>query len=103
MSIDEMNGMIRAYKEVKKYCESIKHKKETDIVDKSINTTLNSVIYLCNKFEEVVEQSIDGEIERMYEMMEHNKAMKDSEMIEWQKENLKTTGGEDDRQDQRDL
>jgi hypothetical protein len=28
MSIDEMNGMIKAYKEVKKYCETIKQKKK---------------------------------------------------------------------------
>ena len=82
MSIDEMNGMIKAYKEVKKYCETIKQKKETDIVDKSVNSTLNTVIYLCDKFEEVVEQSIDGEIERMYQMME---------------------GKKDDRQDHRDV
>ena len=82
MSIDEMNGMIKAYKEVKKYCESIKQKKERDIVDKSVNSTLTSVIYFCNKFEQTVEQSIDGEIERMYQMME---------------------GKKDDRQDHRDL
>ena len=82
MSIDEMNGMIKAYKEVKKYCESIKQKKERDIVDKSVNSTLTSVIYFCNKFEEAVEQCIDCEIERMYQMME---------------------GKKDDRQDHRDL
>ncbi len=82
MSIDEMNGMIKAYKEVKKYCETIKQKKEKDIVDKSVNSTLTSVIYFCNKFEQTVEQAIDGEIERMYEMME---------------------GKKDDRQDHRDL
>lgn len=82
MSIDEMNGMIKAYKEVKKYCETIKQKKERDIVDKYVNSTLTSVIYFCNKFEQTVEQSIDGEIERMYEMME---------------------GKKDDRQDHRDL
>ena len=82
MSIDEMNGMLKAYKEVKKYCETIKHKKETDIVDKSINTTLNSVIYFCDKLKEAIEQSVDGEIERMYQMME---------------------GKKDDRQDHRDL
>jgi len=82
MSIDEMNGMIKAYKEVKKYCETIKQKKEKDIVDKYVNSTLTSVIYFCNKFEQTVEQAIDGEIERMYEMME---------------------GKKDDRQDHRDL
>ena len=82
MSIDEMNGMIKAYKEVKKYCETIKQKKEKDIVDKSVNSTLTSVIYFCNKFEQTVEENIDGEIERMYEMME---------------------GKKDDRQDHRDL
>jgi hypothetical protein len=73
MSIDEMNGMIKAYKEVKEYCESIKQKKETDIVDKSINSTVSLVIYFCDKFEQIVEQSIDGEIERMHEMMERKK------------------------------
>tara|TARA_R100000315_G_scaffold35932_1_gene14927 strand:- start:65 stop:313 length:249 start_codon:yes stop_codon:yes gene_type:complete len=82
MSIDEMNGMIKAYKEVKKYCETIKQKKEKDIVDKSVNSTLTSVIYFCNKFEQTVEENIDGEIERMYEMME---------------------GKKDDRQDHRDV
>ncbi len=59
-----------------------KTKKEKDIVDKSVNSTLTSVIYFCNKFEQTVEQAIDGEIERMYEMME---------------------GKKDDRQDHRDL
>ncbi len=68
-----MNGMIKAYKEVKEYCESIKQKKETDIVDKSINSTVSLVIYFCDKFEQIVEQSIDGEIERMHEMMERKK------------------------------
>lgn len=82
MSIDESRGMLKAYKEIKKYCETIKQKKEKDIVDKSVNSTLNSVIYFCDKFEEVVEQSIDGEMERMYEMME---------------------GKKDDRQDHRDV
>ena len=82
MSIDEMNGMLKAYKEVKSFCGKIKHKKETDIIDKSINTTLNSVIYFCDKLKEAIEQSVDGEIERMYQMME---------------------GKKDDRQDHRDL
>jgi hypothetical protein len=77
-----MNGMLKAYKEVKKYCEKVKQKKETDIVDKSINTTLNSVICFCDKLKEAIEQSVDGEIERMYQMME---------------------GKKDDRQDHRDL
>ena len=81
MSIDESRGMLKAYKEVKNYCETIKYKKETNIVEESVNSRLNTVIYFCDKFKEVVEQNIDGEIERMHEMM----------------------GGEDDREDHRDL
>jgi len=81
MSIDESRGMLKAYKEVKDYCETIKYKKETNIVEESVNSRLNTVIYFCDKFKEVVEQNIDGEIERMHEMME----------------------GENDRQDHRDL
>ena len=82
MSIDESRGMLKAYKEVKEYCETIKYKKETDIVEESVNSTLSLVIYFCDKFKEVVEQNIDGEIEKMHEMME---------------------GKKDDRQDHRDL
>lgn len=82
MSIDEYRGMLKAYKEVKNFCKRIKQNKEDDVVDKSVNQTLNSVTKLCDRYTEIVEQNIDGEMERMYEMME---------------------GKKDDRQDHRDV
>ena len=82
MSIDEYRGMLKAYKEVKSFCKRIKQNKEDDVVDKSVNQTLNSVTKLCDRYTEIVEQNIDGEMERMYEMME---------------------GKKDDRQDHRDV
>jgi len=103
MNIDELRGMEKAYKEVKSFCEKIKTDKKDSPVHDGAKIVLSHVIWLCNDNMSTIEQNIDGEIERMYQMMEHNKAMNDPEMIEWQKENIKTTGGEDDRQDHRDL
>ena len=97
MSIDEMNGMIRAYKQIKSYCKRVKFKKKGSPVIDGAKIVLDNLVSLCDDDISTIQENIDGEIERMYQMMEHNKAMKDSEMIEWQKENLKTTGGQDDR------
>ena len=73
MSVDEMHGMLRAFKDVKDYCEKLKHHRDDDSIEGIVDHTLNSVQKMCTKYSEVIQENIDGEIERMYEMMEGKK------------------------------
>ncbi len=82
MTVDEMHGMLRAFKDVKNYCEKLKHHRDDNSIESIVDTTLSSVQTMCTKYSEVIQENIDVEIERMYEMME---------------------GKKDDRQDHRDL
>ena len=83
MSIDEYSGMIKAYKNVKDYCYQLsKIAKDKSVVTQTMNTILDSIQKYCDSSITIVEENIDGEIERMYEMME---------------------GKKDDRQDHRDV
>ena len=81
MSIDEMNGMIKAYKEVKSFCKRVKLENKSPVYD-GAKIVLNNLISLCDDEISKIQENIDGEIERMYQMME---------------------GKKDDRQDHRDL
>ena len=83
MSIDEYSGMIKAYKNIKDYCNQLSRiGKDESVVTKTMHTILDSVQKYCDSSIAIVEENIDGEIERMYEMME---------------------GKKDDREDHRDV
>ena len=83
MSVDEYSGMIKAYKNVKDYCDQLsKIAKDKSVVTQTMNTILDSIQKYCDSSITIVEENIDGEIERMYQMME---------------------GKKDDRQDHRDV
>lgn len=83
MSIDELRGMAKAFKHVKSYCEKLdKTGSQEGTVYETMHVVLDGVISHCDTSIDHVEQSIDGEMERMYEMME---------------------GKKDDRQDHRDV
>ena len=78
MSIDEMNGMIKGYKHIKDFCKGGKltfDKKDNkdDFVYRGVKIALDSLISLCDDNILRIQQNIDGEIERMYEMMEGKK------------------------------
>lgn len=83
MSIDELRGMAKAFNHVKSYCERLdKTGSQEGTVYETMHVVLDSVIKHCDTSIGHVEESIDGEIERMHEIME---------------------GKEDDRQDHRDV
>lgn len=82
MSIDEMNGMIRAYKQVKSFCKRVNLENKGSPVTDGAKIVLDNVVSLCDDDISIIQENIDGEIERMYQMME---------------------GKKDDRQDHRDL
>ena len=83
MSIDEYSGMIKAYKNIKDYCNQLSRiGKDESVVTKTMHTILDSVQKYCDSSIAIVEENIDGEMQRMYEMME---------------------GKKDDREDHRDV
>jgi vacuolar-type H+-ATPase subunit I/STV1 len=82
MSIDELRGMEKAYKEIKTLCKGMQTKNAEDIIEKSTNSIASILVKHCDELISVIQESIDGEMERMYQMME---------------------GKKDDRQDHRDL
>ena len=84
MSIDEMNGMIKGYKQIKDFCKggNLAFDEKDSAVHEGAKIVLNHLVSLCDDNISQIEESIDGEIERMYQMME---------------------GKKDDRQDHRDL
>jgi len=84
MSIDEMNGMIRGYKQIKDFCKggNLTFDKKDGAVYEGAKIALDGLIGLCDDNISKIQENIDGEIERMYEMME---------------------GKKDDRQDHRDV
>lgn len=83
MSIDELRGMEKAYKNIKHYCNQISRAgKDESVVTQTMNTILDSIKKYCDSSIAIVEESVDGEMQRMYEIMEEKK---------------------DDRQDHRDL
>ena len=75
MSIDEMNGMIRGYKQIKDFCEggSSNFDKKDGAVYEGAKIILNQLSNLCDRNISSIQETIDGEIERMYEMMEGKK------------------------------
>jgi len=83
MSIDELRGMEKAYKDIKEYCNQLSEKvKDESVVTQTMNAVLDGVQKYCDSSISIIEESIDGEIERMYQMMD---------------------GKKDDRQDHRDV
>ena len=84
MSIDEMNGMIKGYKQIKDFCKGgyWAFDEKDSAVYEGAKIVLNQLSNLCDRNISIIQENIDGEIERMYEMME---------------------GKKDDRQDHRDL
>ena len=83
MTVDEMHGMLRAFKDVKDYCDQLSNiAKDKSIVTQTMNPIVDSIQIYCDSSITIVEENIDGEIERMYERLE---------------------GKKDDRQDHRDV
>tara|TARA_R100001129_G_scaffold133284_1_gene94686 strand:+ start:701 stop:952 length:252 start_codon:yes stop_codon:yes gene_type:complete len=83
MTVDEYSGMIKAYKNIKDYCNQLSRiGKDESVVTKTMHTILDSVQKYCDSSIAIVEENIDGEMQRMYEMME---------------------GKKDDREDHRDV
>ena len=75
--------MGETYKDIKEYCNQLSEKvKDESVVTQTMNAVLDGVQKYCDSSISIIEENIDGEIERMYQMME---------------------GKKDDRQDHRDL
>ena len=75
MSIDEMNGMIEGYKKIKDFCEggNLAISKENSDIHEGARTALRRLVSFCNIQISEIQENIDGEIERMYQMMEGKK------------------------------
>ena len=75
MNIDEMNGMIRGYKHIKDFCEGgkLSSNKKDGAVHEGAKVVFDGLISLCDDNISKIQQNIDGEIERMHEMMEGKK------------------------------
>ena len=55
MSVDEMHGMLRAFKNVKDFCEKLKHHRDDNSIEGIVDHTLNSVQTMCTKYSEVIQ------------------------------------------------
>ena len=75
MSIDEMNGMIRGYKQIKDFCEGgdWAFNKKDGAVYEGAKIVLNQLSNLCDTNISSIQETIDGEIERMYQMIKGKK------------------------------
>ena len=70
-----MNGMIRGYKQIKDFCEGGRSNfdKKDGAVYEGAKIILNQLSNVCDRNISSIQETIDGEIERMYEMMEGKK------------------------------
>ena len=70
-----MNGMIIGYKHIKDFCEGGKFSsnKKDGAVHEGAKVVFDGLISLCDDNISRIQQNIDGEIERMHEMMEGKK------------------------------